>query len=629
VALHIARIELENFRNFHNLVIDPFPATALIVGENAVGKTNLLYALRLVLDPDLPDTARVLRSEDIFDGCGGIAEGPTVRIAIELGGFDEDDATLGVLSMCLLPGESTRARIEYRFTPRISLHEEAAPLTVADYDWELVGGPVGDTTVLRREPRRSIALRVLSALRDANEELTGRRSPLRDLLDSLAPSPTSLAAAADQVNAAMDDLITDPAVGGLQTAIRAQTVDMVGTAAAINPTLGFAPANPDQLLRQVRIYADSDRRRGLTGTGVGIANVVYLSLLMERVNQRRTFGDQVTTILGVEEPEAHLHVQMQRRLFGYLLRNEPALLLTSHSAHVAAVAPLSSIVLLRATPNGSVATTALNAGLSAQQIADLERYLDATRAEVLFARTAILVEGDAERYVVPALARAAGLDLDAFGISVVSVQGTDFQPFRRLLGPAGLDIPHVIVTDGDRRDLPYPASTEGFRRAVPLCAEPLPADLANRIPLKPVGDGHQPIAEHDDERLRKFLENQAIHIGDTTLEIDVARLFPQAFYAAVDDLFSQRTAAEVKSGIDKIVAGHDELSARTEVLRRVERIGKGRFAQRLADHLTRVSPDAIRAHLAAGRPEAYLIRALDAVSRAVGHPFADEASENW
>jgi hypothetical protein len=36
------------------LVIDPVPAAALIVGENAVGKTNLLYGLRLLLDLIFP-----------------------------------------------------------------------------------------------------------------------------------------------------------------------------------------------------------------------------------------------------------------------------------------------------------------------------------------------------------------------------------------------------------------------------------------------------------------------------------------------------------------------------------------------------------------------------------------------
>jgi len=73
VALHISRIRIRNFRNFADCEIDPFPAPAVIVGENGVGKSNLLHALPLVLDPDLPDSARRLRGEDIHDGAFGLS----------------------------------------------------------------------------------------------------------------------------------------------------------------------------------------------------------------------------------------------------------------------------------------------------------------------------------------------------------------------------------------------------------------------------------------------------------------------------------------------------------------------------------------------------------------------------
>ena len=68
MGLHISRIEITNLRNFAHLVLDPFPARAVIVGENGVGKSNLLHVLRLVVDPGLPDSARQLREEDVWEG---------------------------------------------------------------------------------------------------------------------------------------------------------------------------------------------------------------------------------------------------------------------------------------------------------------------------------------------------------------------------------------------------------------------------------------------------------------------------------------------------------------------------------------------------------------------------------
>jgi putative ATP-dependent endonuclease of OLD family len=71
---------------------------------------------------------------------------------------------------------------------------------------------------------------------------------------------------------------------------------------------------------------------------------------------------------------------------------------------VAAVTGLASLVLLRsASDGGTVAATTAHAGLSAVQRADLERYLDVSRAELLFCTAAILVEGISEVDLVPAL----------------------------------------------------------------------------------------------------------------------------------------------------------------------------------------------------------------------------------
>lgn len=58
--------------------------------------------------------------------------------------------------------------------------------------------------------------------------------------------------------------------------------------------------------------------------------------------------------------------------------------------------------------------------LSEEDIADLERYLDVNRGEILFAR-GVIVEGDTERFLIPVLAKQQGFDLDELGISVYSV----------------------------------------------------------------------------------------------------------------------------------------------------------------------------------------------------------------
>ena len=138
--------------------------------------------------------------------------------------------------------------------------------------------------------------------------------------------------------------------------------------------------------------------------------------------------------------------------------------MTTHSPHIASVAPLESILLLRDAGNeGTIGYSTAGLGLSEDDSADLERYLDVTRAEILFARGVILVEGDAERFLVPGFAAALDKPLDHLGISVCSVAGTNFTPYVKLL--TALRIPFAVITDWDPRGGKKPL---GFNRALNL-----------------------------------------------------------------------------------------------------------------------------------------------------------------
>src|SRR5262249_42091429 len=140
--------------------------------------------------------------------------------------------------------------------------------------------------------------------------------------------------------------------------------------------------------------------------GLGLNNVLYISLLLNyfegRVSEQRTAGQ----LLLVEEPEAHLHPQLQRVLLSKLQRDNVQVFITTHSTHVTSGLPLSSHVVLSST-GGSVTTVSKPVSIPSlvtRDVADLERYLDATRSTLLYARKVLLVEGPAEQFVIPPLA---------------------------------------------------------------------------------------------------------------------------------------------------------------------------------------------------------------------------------
>lgn len=65
--MHMSRISIQNFRNFQTLDVHT-GEHLVVVGENRVGKSNLLHALRLILDPSLSERSRLLRLRDRASG---------------------------------------------------------------------------------------------------------------------------------------------------------------------------------------------------------------------------------------------------------------------------------------------------------------------------------------------------------------------------------------------------------------------------------------------------------------------------------------------------------------------------------------------------------------------------------
>ena len=86
--MKLSRVEIKNFRNFKKLDVN-LGDHAVILGENKVGKTNLLFALRLLLDPSLPDSARQLRLDDFWDGLDRpLSQQDVIEISLEFQNFE-------------------------------------------------------------------------------------------------------------------------------------------------------------------------------------------------------------------------------------------------------------------------------------------------------------------------------------------------------------------------------------------------------------------------------------------------------------------------------------------------------------------------------------------------------------
>lgn len=347
--MRISRIQIANFRNFESLDL-AIGEHAVILGENKIGKTNLLFGLRLILDPSLPDTQRKLRLEDFWDGLERpLGQEDIIEISIELVDFEKNDNLLAVLADHLISHEPMTAKISYLFRPISGLEE--APRSESDYEFLIYGGHRPDNLV-GYELRKWMPMDLFPALRDAEADLARwSRSPLRPLLDRAAKTidPYKLAEIADDVHNATQKIAELPELEDAVSKVNGQLISMIGESQAIETNLGFAPTEPERLLRSLQLMIDGGKR-GVAEASLGSANVLYLSLKhLEHTNLVQE-GDRQHTFLAIEEPEAHLHPHVQRMIYKTYLRtrdkaekkNDPrTILLTTHSPNIVCQATIT------------------------------------------------------------------------------------------------------------------------------------------------------------------------------------------------------------------------------------------------------------------------------------------------
>jgi putative ATP-dependent endonuclease of OLD family len=236
-------------------------------------------------------------------------------------------------------------------------------------------------------------------------------------------------------------------------------------------------------------------------------------------------------------------------------------IVTTHSPNITSKAALDSFVLLTNTGATSplAAAMAANADLAEEDVADLERYLDATKSSLLFARKVMLVEGAAETLLIPPLVKEIlQVDLEREGISVIAIHGVHFDVFAKLFSEGCLPKKCAIVADADLN---------------PAEADELPEsdddDEAEDAPVRP------DLEELEGPYVKVFL-------GDTTFERELAtRENLPMLQATATALGAPRIAAR----IHRAIQGTHDPGLKDAVLRTAKRFGKGRFAQIAARHV--------------------------------------------
>lgn len=474
-SVHLEKIHIRGFRNI-DYIKTKINQKSLIIGRNDIGKSNILDAIRLILDTEVSEEMAKPKDSDFNQ------DSRKFTILLEFGNVSDDviknifkvqeidlEKKLYIAYRGLREGQyMTKDFKMYAFN---NLSKEEIPKVLTEEISQLSFG----TEIFRSQILKHFQIRYVNAFRDFSKVV---ENDIKTLFVQLMQdfSSTDIKQHKSDMNSIINILEQDvqPSLQSLQVVKETQKLIDEELKALSKENLsqkihlGIDFPNVSNLLDKLKIIPIErgtmhERKLG----GQGRINQIYfvLWLLLNR-------NSKIPTLYIIEEPEAHLHPHQQKQI-SYYLNNvlKEQLIVTSHSPYILSDFPTQSIIRLY-TESGS-SHIKINEGNKIgtyQAIEEMEFRKDIQLLETFFSDCVLLVEGPSEALFYRVLARQLDIDLDFLNISICSVNGVGFNQYVNLYKELG--IPFVIRTDNDissytkKNDKYY--ILLGLRRAVKL-----------------------------------------------------------------------------------------------------------------------------------------------------------------
>ena len=485
--MYIRKIKIKNYRNFSDFSMKFRKGLNVIIGSNNSGKTGLLYAIRLLSDAKI--SVHDFNKNDLLGySTKYLDEPPSIEIEYEIQHEISEDNTDDESIIKLVPflgmNEFEESRNEdggcasYTLVANVKMTFVLESKATSDYkaavkgvtsfdgfvsvletfldrfEWTFTNS-VSEMTADKKYVTGIFDIRFIKAERtnkDVHEETKREIAAVTKEQKSMLEIQKLKQTLADGMR-----VLLDTALKPMSDLIENENNDIglrsggISIFQDIRPTVSVA----DSYVTDVK-DTKGDFIVPLGHNGLGYNNLINIYILI-RLNELRKGKD--FRILCLEEPEAHLHPAMQYKLFKFLrdLDKENKLnqqiFVTTHSSNISAVAGIDNMYMLDYSrgEDSDCRQQSLEEHFANKQDAKkhLTKFLDVTRSDMLFADRVILVEGIAEKLLLPLFMNRCGYSYEDGHISIVEIGGKHFEHFIELFNENAVKKKVLCITDKD------------------------------------------------------------------------------------------------------------------------------------------------------------------------------------